>query len=152
MSGGLIENERLDADHWWRNIRNPVRFAEAAAALIADGCRIFVEIGPTPILHSYLTDGLRNARAEGRVLATLSRNNAGGDPFLGIVARCYVAGYDWQSTPRFDGPANPRGLPRYSWDRQRFWFDKTSRLRNFSTRRSITLCSGLDNAVMHPPG
>ena len=121
----MIENEPLEADYWWRNIRNPVRFAEAAAALIADEFRIFVEIGPNPILHSYLKDGLRNAQAEGRVLATLSQNDAGIDPFPGIAALAYVSGYDWPSTPRFEGPANPRGLPLYLWDRQRFWFEKT---------------------------
>ena len=125
VTGAVIKNEQLDADYWWRNIRNPVRFAEAAAALIADEYRIFVEIGPNPILHSYLTDGLRNAQAEGRVLATLSHDDAGGDPFPGIAAQAYVSGYDWASTPRFEGPANPRGLPLYSWDRQRFWFEKT---------------------------
>ena len=119
VTGAVIENEPLEADYWWRNIRNPVRFAEAAAALIADEFRIFVEIGPNPILHSYLKDGLRNAQAEGRVLATLSQNDAGMDPFPGIAALAYVSGYDWPSTPRFEGPANPRGLPLYLWDRQK---------------------------------
>ena len=75
VTGAVIENELLDAEHWWRNIRDPVRFAEANAALIAEGFRVFVEIGPGPILHSYLTEGLRAADAEGRVLATLTRRD-----------------------------------------------------------------------------
>ncbi len=131
VTGTMLESEPLDADHWWRNIRNPVRFAEATASLIADGYRIFVEIGPNPILRSYLTGGLEDAQIDGRVLATLSRNDASVDPFPGIAARCYVAGYDWPSTARFEGPANPRGLPLYPWDRHRFWFDKTVEATEF---------------------
>ncbi len=125
VTGMAVETGGLDADHWWRNIRNPVRFAAATAALIEDGYRIFVEIGPSAILHSYLSDGLRTASAEGRVLATLSRNDDGCDPFPAIAARCYVAGYDLAAAPGFDGPADPRGLPLYRWQRQHYWFDKT---------------------------
>ena len=115
----------FDAHHWWRNIRNPVRFAEAAAALIGDGFRIFVEIGPGAILHAYLADGLRAAEVEGRVLPSLSRNDGDGDPFPRIAARCYVAGYDLPAAPLFDGPADSRSVPLYPWQRQQFWLDKT---------------------------
>ena len=51
--GEPVEGEALDADYWWRNIRSPVRFAEATVRLIDEGFRIFVEIGPArhpPIL------------------------------------------------------------------------------------------------------
>jgi acyl transferase domain-containing protein/NADPH:quinone reductase-like Zn-dependent oxidoreductase/NAD(P)-dependent dehydrogenase (short-subunit alcohol dehydrogenase family)/acyl carrier protein len=125
VTGDPIENERLDADHWWRNIRSPVRFAEATARLISEGYRIFLEIGPTAILQSYLVDSLRVAKVEGRVLASLSRKQTGHDPFPSIAAQCHVAGYDFTWSPRFDGAADPRGLPLYPWDKQRFWFDKT---------------------------
>ena len=125
VTGAAVEAAVLDAGHWWRNIRNPVRFTEAAAALIGEGYRIFVEIGPSAILHSYLSDGLRAADAEGRVVASLARNDGAGDPFPAIAARCYVAGYDLPAAANFDGPADPRCLPLYPWQRQRFWFDKT---------------------------
>jgi len=125
VTGSAVENDKLDAEHWWRNIRNPVRFADGTAALVGEGYRIFVEIGPSPILHSYLVDGLRVAEAEGRVLASLTRDDGDADPFPAIAARCYVAGCDLPSAPLFDGDVDPRCLPLYPWDRQRFWFDKT---------------------------
>jgi acyl transferase domain-containing protein/NADPH:quinone reductase-like Zn-dependent oxidoreductase/NAD(P)-dependent dehydrogenase (short-subunit alcohol dehydrogenase family)/acyl carrier protein/SAM-dependent methyltransferase len=125
VTGEEVGEEPLDADYWWRNIRNPVRFAEAIAQLISEGCRIFLEIGPAAILHSYLTDGLRVAKAEGRVLASLSRKPVHDDPFPAIAAHCHVAGYDLTRASCFDGPADPRGLPLYPWDRQKFWFDVT---------------------------
>src|SRR5205823_2062052 len=84
VTGEAVGDDPLDAGYWWRNIRSPVRFAEAAGRLIGDGYRIFLEIGPTAILQSYLTDALRAAKADGRVLATLSRKPIDRDPFPAI--------------------------------------------------------------------
>ncbi len=109
VTGAAVENDPLDAAHWWRNIRNPVRFSEALAALVSEGYSIFVEIGPNPILHSYLVDGLRSAEIEGRVLASLTREDRDTDPFPAIAARCYVAGYELASAPQFNGDSrSPR--------------------------------------------
>lgn len=126
VTGKAVEDDSLDAGYWWRNIRNPVRFAEAAAFLTAEGYRIFLEIGPTAILQSYLTDALRATKVDGRVLATLSRKPFDGDPFPAIAANCHVSGYDFTQSPCFDGAADPRGLPLYPWDRQSFWFGLTA--------------------------
>ena len=43
------------------------------ARLAGDGFRIFVEIGPHPVLQAYLHDALRAADVQGRVLGTLAR-------------------------------------------------------------------------------
>ncbi|MBO0737206.1 MAG: acyltransferase domain-containing protein, partial [Alphaproteobacteria bacterium] len=125
VTGKPVEGEPLDAEYWWRNIRNPVCFADAVALLISEGYRILLEIGPTAILQSYLTDGLRAAKVEGRVLASLSRKPVDEDPFPAIAALCHVAGYDLTAARCFDGPEHPRGLPLYPWDRRKFWFDMT---------------------------
>ncbi len=125
VTGRAVEGEALDADYWWRNIRSPVCFAEATATLISEGFRIFLEIGPAAILQSYLTDGLRSAKVDGRVLASLPRKQIDYDPFPVIAAHCHVAGYDLTRDSSFDGPADPRGLPLYPWALQKFWFDKT---------------------------
>ena len=126
VTGQAVEGEQLDAEYWWRNIRSPVRFAEAIAQLIDEDYRIFLEIGPSAILQSYVADGLRAAKVEGRVLASLSRKPTDDDPFPAIAAHCHVAGYDLTSAHCFDGPADPHGVPLYPWDRQKFWFDVTS--------------------------
>jgi acyl transferase domain-containing protein/NADPH:quinone reductase-like Zn-dependent oxidoreductase/acyl carrier protein len=125
VTGEQVESEQLDAEYWWRNIRSPVCFAEAIARLIDEDFHIFLEIGPAAILQSYLTDSLRAAKVEGRVLASLSRKPTDEDPFSAIAARCYVAGYDLTRAQCFDGPADPRALPLYPWDRQRFWFERS---------------------------
>jgi len=130
----------LDAAYWWRNIRNPVRFAEGMARLVGDGFRLFVEIGPHPVLQAYLHDALRAAEAQGiniqginiqgtdiqgRVLGTLARRQGDADPFAAIAGRIHVAGYDFTAARQFDGLAAPDGLPLYPWNRERYWFERT---------------------------
>ncbi|MBV8334015.1 MAG: polyketide synthase dehydratase domain-containing protein, partial [Alphaproteobacteria bacterium] len=122
----VIEADALGPDYWWRNVRNPVRFAEAAGRLINEGYRIFLEIGPRAVLKSYLTDALRSAGVEGRVLISLSRTESDQDPFPAIAARCHTAGYDWSAGAPFNGPLNPRGIPLYRWQREQFWFGRTA--------------------------
>jgi acyl transferase domain-containing protein/acyl carrier protein len=125
VSGAAVTTAPLDGEHWWRNIRSPVHFAEGTAALIGEGYRLFVEIGPSPILNSYLVDGLRTAEVDGRVLASLTREDRDTDPFPAIAARCYVSGCDLPGAAVFEGDAEPRRLPLYPWSRERFWLDKT---------------------------
>jgi acyl transferase domain-containing protein/NADPH:quinone reductase-like Zn-dependent oxidoreductase/NAD(P)-dependent dehydrogenase (short-subunit alcohol dehydrogenase family)/acyl carrier protein len=116
----------LDAEYWWRNVRSPVRFTDAVDHLIGEGHQIFLEVGPRAILQSYLTDGLRSAEVQGRVLGSLSREQDDADPFPAIAARCHAAGYDWTSSRSFDGPSDPHGVPLYPWTRERFWFAATT--------------------------
>ena len=125
VSGDPVGRGELDAGYWWHNIRSPVRFTDGMARLVDDGLRIFVEIGPNPVLQAYLHDALRAAEGPGRVLGTLSRKQAGDDPFPAIAARCHVAGHDITRAERFDGPTERGGLPLYPWQKERFWFERT---------------------------
>ncbi len=126
VTGKQIPGTQLTADYWWQNIRLPVRFREAVEDLVRNGTRIFVEIGPNPILQSYLRDGLRAADVDGRVLSTLSRTPANDDPFVKISAQCYVAGYDLAARADFAGPVDIGNLPRYPWQKERHWYQATS--------------------------
>ncbi|HTZ34964.1 MAG TPA: type I polyketide synthase, partial [Stellaceae bacterium] len=107
VTGAMLRGGGLDARHWWRNIRAPVRFADAVAALAEDGYRLFVEIGPHPVLQRYLRDALRVANVEGRVLGSLQRGAEAGDPFPALAAALHVAGQDMSGAAVFDGVADP---------------------------------------------
>src|SRR5690606_26094005 len=73
VTGELIDGKELDAEYWWRNVRQPVQFQQAIDTLVHGGENIYVEIGPHPVLRSYITDALAGADRKGRVLLTASR-------------------------------------------------------------------------------
>src|SRR6185437_8853207 len=126
VTGAPVDGAALGADYWWRNIREPVQFAAAIDRAIEAGGGIFVEIGPNPILLSYLRAQLRHHERDGRIIASLTREPASRDPFQRIAADCFVAGSDVAGAPVFAGPARRRGLPAYPCQRANHWFAPTS--------------------------
>ncbi|WP_420140822.1 type I polyketide synthase, partial [Sphingomonas sp.] len=133
--GDALPGEMLNADYWWRNVRAPVLFADAAEAMVSNGFRIFVEIGPHPVLQAYLNDALRVADREGRVVPTLSRRPAKQDPIAVIAARIHAAGGDVRRASIFADATDLRGLPRYPWQRERFWVPRTQESTDLATVR-----------------
>ena len=125
VTGGVLSGTRLTAEYWWRNIREPVQFSAAVDALIEADARIFVEIGPHPILLSYIRGQLRHAEKEGRVLATLGHQGSDSDPFPKLAASYFVAGCDITGAAAFSGDTAARGLPLYPWQRDHHWFAGT---------------------------
>jgi acyl transferase domain-containing protein/NADPH:quinone reductase-like Zn-dependent oxidoreductase/acyl carrier protein len=126
VTGAPVSAGELDAEYWWHNVRQPVRFADGLGELIRDGVRTFLEIGPQPVLQYYVRDGLRGAGKTGKILGTLSRRQAHGDALTAAAAECHVAGADLAAAACFDGPATVRGLPPYPFQRQRYVATRTT--------------------------
>ncbi|HEY0935844.1 MAG TPA: acyltransferase domain-containing protein, partial [Trebonia sp.] len=104
--------------YWAAAARHPVRFADAVAALAAEGVRTFIEIGPDGTLSA-----LGPAAADGgpAVFIPVQRpGTAAADALLAALGRAHVAGVavDWTSVLAAGEPAE---LPTYAFQRQRFW-------------------------------
>lgn len=122
VTGGVLDGRDLDARYWWRNVRDPVRFGEAAAAALARNCGVFLEIGPKPIMTGNLTEILSAAGTDGAVLATLDQNDEQGlDPVARAVARVVVHGGIVDARTVFgDASTNLIDLPTYPWQHRTF--------------------------------
>ncbi|WP_256832233.1 type I polyketide synthase [Pseudomonas sp. Pse1] len=118
--GGELQGQRLDSRYWWQNIRFPVLFQGAMDELVGQGFNLFVEVGPHPILRSYVTDALTQRELLGQVIATLARNDQSPALLERCVARLLIAGAepDWQH--QFPVAGNNVRLPNYAWQRERF--------------------------------
>jgi acyl transferase domain-containing protein len=69
----------LDLNYWYRNIREPVRYALTLMEMAKSGVSHFVEIGPHPALHHASADTFRDAGIDAVYLTTLRRE--GDDAF-----------------------------------------------------------------------
>ncbi|MDJ0750984.1 MAG: type I polyketide synthase [Woeseiaceae bacterium] len=125
VSGGRLAGDLLDADYWWRNVRQPVQFADAIDTLLADGFNLFVEIGPHAVLRNYINEGLRAAGIDGRVIATLAREDDGLSRVHAAFCQSVIAGVPVESTNLFPVPGQLVQLPAYPWQRERFWLSPT---------------------------
>jgi len=123
VTGGTVAPETLGADHWWRNVREPVQFEPGLNALLKDDIRVFLEVGQRPILASYVRDVLREAGARGIVIETLSENDAQSafDPVERAASKVALAGGKIEMQ-RFFGPAPASAivLPLYPWQHTQF--------------------------------
>jgi acyl transferase domain-containing protein/NADPH:quinone reductase-like Zn-dependent oxidoreductase/acyl carrier protein/NADP-dependent 3-hydroxy acid dehydrogenase YdfG len=135
VTGAAMQGEELGAGYWWRNVREPVRFAQAARTLAAGGTTLFLEIGPQPILQGYLNSALRAEARAGKALCVLLRRPARRDPMLLAALACHVAGADIRDMAMFEGEG-ARDLPRYPWQREHFWVERSADL--VDPVRSIT--------------
>jgi phthiocerol/phenolphthiocerol synthesis type-I polyketide synthase C len=121
VTGDFADKHDLGAEHWWRNVREPVRFQAGMECLIKAGFRVFVEIGPKPILASYVRDALREGDARGTFIETLVEADDAADPVDIAVAKIVLTGGRVDTT-RFFGPAPviSTSLPLYPWRHSRF--------------------------------
>ncbi|WP_303392126.1 type I polyketide synthase [Kitasatospora sp. NA04385] len=125
VTGGLLDDTTvLDADYWYRNLREPVRFDLAVAALLADGHGAVIEVSPHPVLLPALEQSLEEARertgAPGVATGTLGRDRGGPDVFLTALSRLFVAGVPVDWSPAVAG-AGPVDLPTYAFQRRSYW-------------------------------
>jgi len=135
VTGGTLSGSDLDAGYWWRNVRHPVRFAQAIAAMAEQGCRIFVEIGPHAILQRYLNECLAARNISGRALPTMRRNDDGWDRIEEAALRCHLLVEPPRLDIFFPKPGHRVQLPNYPWQRERYWHPRTSEANGLIDRR-----------------
>ncbi|GAA4073286.1 SDR family NAD(P)-dependent oxidoreductase [Streptomyces shaanxiensis] len=110
--------EELEADYWYTNLREPVRFAPTVERMAADGYRCFVELSPHPSLLTAL-----HTIDEGLVAVGSLRRDEDGPACLDrAAAELHVHGrrIDWRRLVPHTAPAD---LPTYAWDTQRHWIE-----------------------------
>ncbi len=125
VTGDVLEGDNLDATYWWENIRKPVLFHKAMDTLIDDDFNVFLEIGPHPILRSYINDCCRHKEIKGLSLASQTKT-ASSLPFLldGLYSS-YLAGCYLNKNVLFPKKGNYIQLPNYPWQREKHWYTLT---------------------------
>ena len=123
VTGERADGPVFDAAYWARNLRQPVRFAEAARTLLDMGATVFVELSPHALLSVALQQNGQAADREVSVVACGRRDEPDAAAATSALASLWVAGVapDW---PRL---APDRAwhvpLPLYPWQRERHWTD-----------------------------
>jgi polyketide synthase 7 len=123
VTAGALDSAELDAEYWYRNARDTVRFGPTVAALLNQGFRSFVEVSPNPILMMPLHEGFAHelGAGEGSFTGTLRRHHGGLHDFALSLGALWASGVEveWD---RVLAPAQRRvPVPTYPFQRKRFW-------------------------------
>ncbi|WP_376772737.1 SDR family NAD(P)-dependent oxidoreductase [Streptomyces zagrosensis] len=135
VTGGLLDAATADAAYWVRNLRETVRFEEVTQALIANGYRAWLEVGPHPVLTAAVQETLDEAGEAGVVMGTLRRGEGGARRMVASLAELFVHGghVSWEAVfagvdidagssagPGFGSVVD---LPTYAFQHERYWPD-----------------------------
>ncbi|WP_312880412.1 SDR family NAD(P)-dependent oxidoreductase [Actinokineospora xionganensis] len=125
VTASPMDLSELTAEYWFDNARQPVDFAGAVKALLADGYRVFIESSPHPVLTLGLQGLADEAGVDAAALGSLRRDE--GDRFPRSLAEAHAHGVDvdWRSVFEGQGHAGRTNvdLPTYAFQHQRYWFD-----------------------------
>ncbi|WP_378741115.1 type I polyketide synthase [Nocardia brasiliensis] len=139
VTGALLDTVELDADYWYRNLRHTVQFYQTAIGLFEEGCTVFIESSPHPVLIQSVEEavdvlteearaGANSATRDILAVGTLQRGDGGAERLLNAAAQLTVAGVsvDWSMV--YAGRAAARvKLPNYAFQRRRYWLDTVTR-------------------------
>lgn len=122
VSGGCLDGAALDATYWWDNVRQPVKFHQAVAAMAEDGFTVFIEIGPHPIMQAYVRQTLRAVDKPGQPVSVMNRRSSGLERLLKGIDEAFTLGADLDWDCLFAAPGPCIDLPTYPFQRESFWF------------------------------
>ncbi|MEV0257476.1 SDR family NAD(P)-dependent oxidoreductase, partial [Streptomyces sp. NPDC050732] len=134
VTGDVIDTAVMDAEYWFTNLRQTVRFDAALHHLLEAGHRVFVEASPHPVLVGAVSQAAEGEGVAGvTAVGTLRRNEGGPVRLAQSLAEVFVAGVAVDWSPWVAGGRLVE-LPTYAFQRRRHWLP---------TGRSVVDAAGL---------
>ncbi|HEV7490903.1 MAG TPA: amino acid adenylation domain-containing protein [Rhodanobacteraceae bacterium] len=125
VSGAPISAEdATDPAYWCRQLRQPVRFADAIANALADGITLFVEAGPSQALTTFARMQLLGRGQAVASLGPAGRPGRDAEHLAAALATCWTVGREPDWARYHAGRVGRRvPLPTYPFGGQRYWID-----------------------------
>lgn len=121
VTATAVGGSEMDAEYWWQNVRQPVRFAAAVERIISEDCAAFLEIGPHPVMASSLAEIALAKGSSAFIVASLRRAEDERATMLQGLATFYRHGAEVNWHALYRRPSRALRLPAYPWQRQRLW-------------------------------
>ncbi|WP_423817479.1 type I polyketide synthase, partial [Saccharomonospora azurea] len=122
VTGALLDTATLDADYWYRNLRDTVEFDTTVRLLLQQGQTVFVEVSPHPVLTLGVSETIDELGVPATACGTLRRNDGDLDRFLTSLSEAHAHGVDvdWNVVFARTG-ARRVDLPTYPFQPDRYW-------------------------------
>ncbi|MBW5484688.1 type I polyketide synthase [Streptomyces bambusae] len=124
VTADWVDGSELDAEYWYTNLRQTVRFQEAVEGLLERGHGLFVESSAHPVLTVGVQETIDAAGSTAVTQGTLRRDEGGPQRFLASLAEAWTHGapVDWQTVYADQDHAGV-DLPTYAFQRERYWLE-----------------------------
>ncbi|MBI4852597.1 MAG: amino acid adenylation domain-containing protein [Acidobacteria bacterium] len=138
-----VNGNELDAQYWYKNLRQTVYFGQVVEQLFRTENYIMVEISSHPLLTVSMEEVRKQANGKGAVVSTLKREQPQLESFytsLGAL-HCNGANIEWKKILH----GKFVDIPTYAFDRQRFWLE---RKRTEKTNVSVAGLQSLSHPLL----
>nr|WP_256488973.1 non-ribosomal peptide synthetase/type I polyketide synthase [Dyella lutea] len=149
VSGAPITaDEAVSADYWCRQLRQPVRFADAVAQVLGEGEAVLLEVGPAQALTSLVRSMLDGRGRAVPSLGPASRPGDAREQLLRALGECWCAGIepDWPAVYAGQFRRKTR-LPGYPFAGERYWITPDAA----TTSAPSAAASGQGASIMPTP-
>ena len=149
VTGKMADENITTASYWVNHVCQPVKFAQSMATLDQEGYKVFLEIGPKPILLGMGRQCVEeNQEHQGVWLPSLRPGLDDWQQLLESVAQLYVreVAIDWSNFNQNYQNYQKVTLPNYPFQRQRYWLE-TAQVQNHN-QSSLHLGNGAK--TFHP--
>ncbi len=127
VAGNVLDAKELGATYWWDNIRQPVMFASAMDNLLCDGYQVFLEVGPHPVLRTYVNECAKaHEKIATTTIPTIKRQAESKTALLNSLYSCYLAGCELHEKRVFPDKYALLTLPHYPWQKEKHWYTLTT--------------------------
>ncbi len=164
LTGALAVGEDLrTAAYWARHVRETVRFADGVRWLADEGVKCFLELGPDGALSAMVNECIedhdrRGAREVGggaevttAVAPALRRGQPEPRVLLSAIGEMWTRGVSVDWSAAFDGTGAKRvALPRYAFQRERYWLQPTAGRRDVAAIGQVPIEHPLLGAAVAP--
>jgi malonyl CoA-acyl carrier protein transacylase/NADP-dependent 3-hydroxy acid dehydrogenase YdfG/acyl carrier protein len=126
LTGEPIDTAEMDAQYWYRNLRETVLFNPVVEQLLEQGRSHFIEISPHPVLSFGIEEAIESTEADAQAIGTLRREEDPPQRFCLSLAEAHASGVavEWESFFERTG-AKRVPLPTYPFQRKRYWLIST---------------------------
>ncbi|CAL8093606.1 unnamed protein product [Orchesella dallaii] len=122
MEGKLLEGGDIDADYWVRHTREKVSFMDACKVAQSEGCTLFIEVGPHPVLSALAMMNIDGTQV--KCLPSIRRKENDWETILESLAKLYLSEWkgqiDWTGFDKFYQRQRV-SLPFYPFNRKPAW-------------------------------
>jgi amino acid adenylation domain-containing protein len=124
VTGDLVPGSQLDANYWWRNVRETVRFADAMTKAMKLNDLDILEIGPHPVLAYSIQECVTPDQTKTKIYSSIRRNEDETLVLSQSIAQLYEDGFElaWDNLVTKTSHGSFR-LPFYPFQYQRYWIE-----------------------------
>lgn len=123
VTGERIVGSEMDAEYWWKNVRQSVLFADAVDHLIQFGCNSIVELSPHPVLTASVNECFDRRKQQVHATGSLRRFENDRLEMLRALSSMHVIGLpiNWQAvSPPLRSHIR---FPNYAWQKVDCWYE-----------------------------